>query len=347
MRRWLIFLKVLVALAILWLIRDKFDLQQFISVVNNPLLLLIVPLCWGMNQFFTTMRLHTMLKALDRSAQLSDIFRANFSSLFMGNLMPGVMGADVIKFFYIKKHDINISNTQLVLILSLDRFFGLLAILFWCSVFSFIIDTSTYTDKLTILLIHLPIILLGAFVASFFAINILLKYMRRFTLPTVIQDLVATFMLLISTKQKKLLVMIMVYNLLAVFVVLAGLVVVGSFLHERQTGQAMMSMQLFLIPLSLIVSMLPLTPMGIGVVQVTMGGAYALFGLDPSVGVSVSTSSQIGMFIVSILIGGPFFLSGKKSTVLDEKDSLTNEALLKNELSSDKLASITRQSQGL
>ena len=82
----------------------------------------------------------------------------------------------------------------------------------------------------------------------------------------------------------------------------------------QQTGVAMATQQFFLIPLSLIASMLPITPMGIGVSQVTMAVAYKMYGLDPSVGVTLSTLSQMGLLIVSVVIGGAFFIVGKRKS---------------------------------
>jgi hypothetical protein len=117
-----------------------------------------------------------------------------------------------------------------------------------------------------------------------------------------------------SVLNKKTLTAIIIYNLTAVFILLAGLVLVGSQLHIQQTGEAKAIQQFFLIPLSLITSMLPITPMGIGISQITMSVAYKMFGLDSSVGVNLSTLSQMGLLIVSLVIGGAFFIVGKRKS---------------------------------
>jgi uncharacterized membrane protein YbhN (UPF0104 family) len=85
----------------------------------------------------------------------------------------------------------------------------------------------------------------------------------------------------------------------------------GGQLQLHEGGEPMFALQFFLIPLVLISSMLPLTPMGIGVAQISMAGAYELFGLSSSVGVSVSTLSQLGLLMVSLIVGGICFLLSK------------------------------------
>ena len=310
-------LKPVAAAVILWLVWDKFDFGQLRLVLTNRAFLAVIPLCWTLNQVLTTLRLHSVLRALGRPAHLGDVVQANLSSLFVGNMMPGVIGADVVKFFYLKKHDPAMSNVQLTAVLSIDRILGLVAVLFWCSFFSLFIhhDAQTKNVATTRLLTYLPIAVLSLSLVGLGMLDFILKLVVRFKLPVVIRDLVGTHRHLVQTYNRKSFVLVMVYNLLAVFVLLAGLVFVGGKLQSQQHGEAMVTLQFFLIPLVLIASMLPLTPLGLGVAQVTMASAYGLFGLNPSVGVSISTLSQLGLLTVSVLVGGSFFLLGKRKAL--------------------------------
>ncbi len=299
------FLKIVVAAIIIYLAWDKFNFEQINFVLTNPLLFLIIPLCWILNQILTTLRLHTILRILKRPTRLSDTLRANLSSLFVGNLIPGVVGADVVKFFNLRKHDPLIKKSQLALILTIDRILGLISVLFWCSFFSFFIARKS-SDS-TMLLTYLPIaILLSVFIAVI-VLNLFATFLLRFRIPAIIRDLIETCKILVQGGEKKLLFLMMFYNLLAVLVLLTGLVIVGGKLQLQQSGESMIALQFFLIPLVLVAAMLPITPMGVGVAQITMAGAYSLFGLDSAVGVSVSTLSQIALLGVSIFIGGASF----------------------------------------
>lgn len=308
------FLKLLIAATILWLVWDKVDFAQFNLVIKNPLLLAVIPACWILNQLLTTLRLHSILRALGRPTHLSDVIRANMSSLFVGNLMPGIVGIDIVKYYYLKKHDLEISNTQLALVLAFDRILGLISILFWCTIFSFFIiaEGSGNATSVNQVIIYTPMVVLILGFLSIALLDFFLKFISSFQISAAFLNLIAVYRHLLQSCNRKSFMLVMIYNLLALLVLLSGLVFVGGQLHLQQTGEPMIVLQLFLIPLVLIASVLPLTPMGIGVAQITLSGAYSLFGLDSSVGVSVSTLSQLGLLSVSIFAGGTYFLLGKR-----------------------------------
>lgn len=306
-------IKLAIAAAIIWLVWDKVDFLQMKFILANPVLITLIPICWLLNQILTTLRLHTVLHALGRATKLNDVFRANMCSLFIGNLMPGVIGADAVKFFYLKRHDPSILNAQLVLVLALDRVLGLVAVLFWCSVFSFFINTDGWgqSSGVSTLFIYVPAAIFVLIILGFLTLSLVIGYISRFKLPIFIFNFFDTYRYLVERRNNRSLAIVMGYNLMAVFVVLAGLVLVGGQLQLQQSGEEMIALQFFLIPLVLIAAMLPLTPLGLGVAQITMAGAYGLFGLEASVGVSISTLSQLGLLSVSILVGGVFFLLSK------------------------------------
>jgi uncharacterized protein (TIRG00374 family) len=235
------------------------------------------------------------------------------SSLFVGNLMPGVVGSDVVKFFYMKRNDPSISSRRLAVVLVLDRVLGLVAVLFWCAFFSFFVDVDAGAGdaRAARLLTYMPVLILLLIVLGAVMFDFVVAFISRFQLPATLGNLVNTYRHFARSRSKRSLALVMVYNLSAVFILLAGLALVGGQLQLQQSGEARVALQFFLSPLALIASVLPLTPMGIGVAQITMAGAYGLFGLDPSVGVSISTLSQLGLLSVSILIGGTAFFLGK------------------------------------
>jgi uncharacterized protein (TIRG00374 family) len=309
--------KLSIVAAILWVVRDRVDFSQFRSVLNNPVLLASIPLCWLLNQTLTTLRLHALLTLLGRSSRLEDVFRANMSSLFVGTLMPGVIGADLIKFFYLRRNDPDISKLELAVVLGLDRILGLVAVLFWCSVFSFFVwRTSSHSPSGGMsALTYLPVVLFLTLVVALVGFDVLITLVSRLKLPEKVIGLIEAYKRLRRFGAGRSLVPVFAYNLLAVLVLLIGLVFVGASLHLEKSGTAEIAFQFFLIPLALISSMLPLTPMGIGVAQITLASAYEMFGLNASVGVSVSTLSQLGLLVVAVLVGGVAFVFGKKGSL--------------------------------
>lgn len=306
-------LKLAFAAFIFWMVWDNVDPNQFKFVLNEPLLLAVGPLCWLLNQLLTTMRLHAVLQALGRPTQLGDVLRANMSSLFVGNLMPGIVGADVVKFFYLKKNDPSMQNSQLFFVLALDRVLGLMAVLFWCSVFGFFLSSSVFDGRpaFTRWLTYAPAGILAVMLLGLWLLNLVMRFASKLQLPARVRDFLDTYQHFRDSRNTRSLALVLTYNLSAVFIVLAGLVIMGGQLQLHTGGEPMFALQFFLIPLVLISSMLPLTPMGIGVAQISMAGAYELFGLSSSVGVSVSTLSQLGLLMVSLVVGGTCFLLSK------------------------------------
>lgn len=60
-------------------------------------------------------------------------------------------------------------------------------------------------------------------------------------------------------------------------------------------------------------SMIPLAPLGIGLAQLSMAGAYELFGLPASTGIGVSTASQMALLLVTLIVGGSIFMVNSSS----------------------------------
>ncbi|MES2823699.1 MAG: lysylphosphatidylglycerol synthase transmembrane domain-containing protein [Pseudomonadota bacterium] len=305
-------LKLSITCVVLWFVWSHVNLSQIQSILTNPWLLSVIPICWIINQLFTSLRLYSIVKALGRPVHLFDVIQANLGSLFIANLMPGVVGGDVIKYFYLKKNDPSISKVQLVLILMLDRILGLFAVLFWCSIFSFFIDVKAVHSQLSYLnlLTYMPFVMFIFVLCFFLLFNTFMKFFSKYNFPPMIRNLIEVYEHFVKSANWRSLLLVMSYNFFAVFILLLGLVLVGGYLEYQQIGAPMICFQFFLIPLVLIAAMLPITPMGIGVAQITMAAAYELYGLTPSVGVSVSTLSQLGLLFVSVFVGGVFFLLG-------------------------------------
>ena len=311
LRHWPLLLKVLVAAAILFFIRNQFDSSLFRKLVNYPWLMLIPVAGWCLNQILTTIRLYTLMRALNIHARLNVLLYANFSSLFLGNIMPGSLGADVIKFFYIRRSGVAISRSELAMVLIMDRFLGLMAIMMIGSIFAFpVMGRATVMTQLVWLPILLLVGMIGGLVVARFAAN----YIERIPkMPKLIVNATCIYARLFRTKNMGNVAIIFLCNLIAVFVLLASLVTVGGVFAAARQGTPMIAEQFFLIPLSLIVAMLPLTPLGIGTTQFSMVEAYKWLLIDPSIGVMVSTVSQVALVAVSILIGGPLFLLTKRT----------------------------------
>lgn len=306
-------LKLSVIILIVFLIWDKIDLVQIKKFLESPLIIAMIIMAWILNLLLTIFRLYLILLTFGGKFNFISLSKAITSSMFVGNLLPGVIGADAIKFLYIKNLDATFGKARLALSLLLDRVLGLVAILFWCSVGGLLLlfcFRERFSGDLQILL-YLPSLILVGTVSLFFLTAWYFRFSKISSTNSRFNRLIQDFSLMISGCDKRGLVLTIGSSLLAVLILLLALVFVGAFLSSDANLEEGL-VQFFLIPLVLFSSMIPLAPLGIGLAQLTMAGAYELFGLQASVGISVSTASQLALLFVTLVIGGASFLVNTK-----------------------------------
>ncbi len=152
-----------------------------------------------------------------------------------------------------------------------------------------------------------PLCLLIVLVSAFLLSGLFLKTFHRLDLHPILKNLIDIAVRLMHVRDKKLLFLMAAYNLLAMWVLIGSQVFVGVLLQIHQGHAPLFATQFFLIPLSLVIALLPLTPMGIGTTQAALAVVYPVFGIDPAVGITVSTMGQLGLLALSLTVGGWFF----------------------------------------
>lgn len=303
--------KIVVAATILWFIWDEFDGSQFAYVLERPALALLLPVTWLINQLLVTLRLTLILHTLERSVTYGDVLRANMSALFFGNVLPGTVTIDIIKYFYIKQHDPDIPATWLIMVFLLDRAIGLFCILFWCSGFGILLAATQGVSEIPYW--YVPgLLLITGVVGGLVGLG-LKDLVKRYSWSQRLVPLIDMLDLMFNRRKIIRLSAVVLSSLAAVFVLLGGSVMLGAILHFELTGNAAVLEQFFLVPLSLVASMIPIAPLGVGVSQFTLSVAYEALGLVSSVGVSVSTWSQLGALVISVIFGGYFFVAGRRA----------------------------------
>ncbi|GAB6039427.1 lysylphosphatidylglycerol synthase domain-containing protein [Endothiovibrio diazotrophicus] len=308
----------MVAAAIIWLIRDQFEPKHFRLLLEQPLIALVVPLSWILNQLATGIRLAHLLRCVAPVKAQSEILRANFISLFVGTAVPG-FAADVVKLFYLKRACPSLGKTEIAVLLILDRLLGLLAILFFAALSSLWLLPGMEGRNRLLLLV--PIGLLLLFFASIGLSGGVAKAISGRVSRSRFQRALQVVRQVARRENLPLLGKVLLWNLAAVFVLIFGLTLAGGYLHETFQGEAHYALQFLLIPVSLIVAMIPLTPLGIGVTQVSLGVLYGGFSLAAQVGVSVSSLSQIGYLVVALSIGVPLFIGYRRRIEEESKAS--------------------------
>lgn len=303
--------KLAIAATILFFIWDEFDGSQFAYVLERPALALLLPVTWLVNQLLVTLRLTLILHTLERSVTYGDVLRANMSALFFGNVLPGTVTIDIIKYFYIKQHDPDIPATWLIMVFLLDRAIGLFCILFWCSCFGILLAASQGMREIPYW--YVPGLMLVAGIMGALAGLVLKDLVKRYRWSQKFVPLIDMLDLMFNRQKITQLAAVVLSSLAAVFVLLGGSVILGATLHSEITGDSAILEQFFLVPLSLVASMIPIAPLGVGVSQFTLSVAYEALGLVSTVGVSVSTWSQLGALVISVIFGGYFFVAGRRA----------------------------------
>jgi uncharacterized membrane protein YbhN (UPF0104 family) len=228
----------------------------------------------------------------------------------MGSVLPGVLGGDIVKAGYLFSYNKSFSKVKIASVLVFDRLFGIGAIIFWGAIFSlsFIVFRGGEVNLLSMT----PVIFLLLGLLSFIAFRVAVRIVPDDKLPNLLRDLWSSFSTISDFKDLRYSIPVVASTLGAVFILLIGLATVGGILHTQVDGQSYFLIQLFLLSLSLFVSAIPITPLGVGVGQLTVSTVYAMYGLDPTVGVTVATIQQAGLLVVSVLIGGPAIFTIRK-----------------------------------
>lgn len=309
------FLKVIVISSILFFIWDEVDFNQIKKLFYNPIIFILLIAAWIFNLFLTIFRLYIILLAVGIKLNFFGLIKAATSSMFVGNLLPGVIGADAVKFLYIKRLDPTIGKGKLALVLLLDRVLGLIGVLFWCSVSGlllYIFYRQDFSGHLQAIF-YLPTAILSGVLLLFLLVFIYFKKFSSFKSENKLNKIFQDLSYLAKGFSTRDIILAMVANLIAVFILLMALVYMGISISLNSNLEGAL-VQFFLIPLVLFSSMIPLAPLGFGLAQLSMAGAYELFGLSASIGIAVSTASQIALLLITLIIGGSVFMINSKSS---------------------------------
>ena len=301
--------KILIAVALIVYVLNRFNLSQTFEILNNPFYIILICIGWFLNLSLTAIRYKYVSKVFELDISIFNTIKISFISQFIGNLLFGVIGADVYKMIFLKKTYQNYSTSTLIITVIIDRLLGLMALFEFC-LFSSGYFLTLPQSNLTKLQFEITqkIFVLSLIVTI---LSFLIFPSLKFALKT---KLIKKYNVLYMNLNLNNLFKIYLVNFVAVGILLFSLAVVGSLDNQSNLNLRNMISQILIIPISLIVSMIPLTPMGIGISQLSMGSGYKLFGLDGDLGVAISTASQLGLILNSIICGMPLFFWDKRNT---------------------------------
>jgi glycosyltransferase 2 family protein len=309
-------LKVLFAVAVIvWLVKTgRLDFSA-LGTLLKPQVFLTLALLTGANLFLAMERWRFILKSQNLPHTRSVTWRLSIIGVFFNFVVPGGVGGDVIKAFYVAKGN-PLAKTKAVVTVAMDRLLGLYTMLAMAISVMILNFNEVHAHKeLTLILTALISI------ASLFSIFWIIIFSKRLSslqfLKTIISKLphsqrfLKTFVSFSEyAENKNLLFKAMGISLVAQVFSILVFYMAGYYLGFVEIP---ISLYFFVVPIGFMVTAIPISPAGVGIGQAAF---YYLFNLasgkTTTVGSATVTSSQILMLFYAVL-GAWYYINLKKT----------------------------------
>jgi uncharacterized membrane protein YbhN (UPF0104 family) len=147
---------------IYWLIQSgKLDFKLLQEAFNSPLSIILAIFFMQFDHILVAYRLRLLIqiKAVEKISFIK-LFLANWIGIFFNSVLPGSVTGDIVKIFYIKELDKNLTKKYLLMSVFIDRVIGLLGLITISGIFSLINYKSlTILSSEVKLLIHINLFL--------------------------------------------------------------------------------------------------------------------------------------------------------------------------------------------
>lgn len=307
--------KALLALGLLFWLYQKGVLNlEILARLFHPTLIIGAMLVLTLSFYFATWRWQLLLSVQKLNLSRVECFKLNLIGLFFNYVMPGGVGGDVVKGYYIvKDHPKNRMGAGMSVLL--DRVMGLYAMLI-LAIISMLFSLKEVSGNSQLLLIMRSLEL----ILVLFTVGLILAFSDRFR-SWGWQDWLNGFGLgrkLVSAYEAVysyshnlgVIVGTVLLSLLAQILAIVLIWWVGSNLGFAEVP---VSVYFSVVPLGFMVTAVPISPAGVGVGQMAFFFLFNLFiGSESQVGPTVITAYQLLNFILG-LSGVWFFIQRKSS----------------------------------
>lgn len=297
---------------------DQMNLSAVYEAKSNYPLLVLAFLMILSASFINFYRWSLLLKGQDIHLCAKDIISLCFIGLFFTTVLPGAVGGDLVKSVYITKKTPNKKAAAVTTIL-LDRIIGAAALIMIAAVGlllhyrTFMQQPALRTLGITILLVLIGIVLFTLLMLSR-RVNRNKKWralLGSLPLSNIIIKIYDAFHAY-RNKHKYLTLALIVsfgthaFNILAFYTITRALGFDSLNIYTY----------LFIVPIGMITTAIPISPAGIGVGQAAFMKLFEwTLGIRTTVGADAITITQ-GLSIIIFMIGGIFYLTYKKDVSL-------------------------------
>lgn len=312
------FFKVLIAVSLVyWLLSSDIlhlaDLRPAFEPKNALLLLALI----GLSSFISSERFRLLLTTQDIHIKKRSSFALYLIGLFFNFLIPGGVGGDAAKAYYLQK-TFGKTYRHAPYTVLFDRIIGLYALIV-IALFAAVLEFSTLSKNLIIkelmfglAFLFLVITLIGVLCSMSVGKSEYLKFSKKLPqwMSRFSTAIFNTFQYYF--KYPKLLLVTFCFSILSQILLIIFLKTAGDVMGF---GQVPLSIYFLAVPLGFVISAIPISPAGIGVGQTIFLFLFnGLLGNQSSLGPLVITIMQAFLFIIS-LPGAYFYITFKKQNI--------------------------------
>lgn len=283
-----IILKSIISLFFVFIVFEKIDFNLFFKELHNIKLtmLILAALLYFSTMFFSTLRWAYFIKTKKKFIEL---FKLYMTGTFFNLFMPGTVGGDVIKAYYLYKEDK--SKGDSLVSVFMERYMGLCALITIATLGIIVIyEKIKETFIVKIFFIICIMFIIGSFFAVFFPYELFYKKLEK------VRVSIKKYMFNLDTVIKTYLLSLIVQGI-GVFVVY----VLGVGLSIELS----LKYYLIFIPIITVVSMIPISFSGFGVREYSFLYLFGAAGVSKEKAVGLSLMWFLTMLITGFL--GMFF----------------------------------------
>jgi glycosyltransferase 2 family protein len=274
-------LKFIIAAALLWWLAEsgKIDWKLIKQILDHPgILALVIPIC-ALNLGLITIRIRHLLKSRTQALlSLRTLYLITWIGMFFSSVLPGSVTGDIIKVWYLKKQDKNLSTAFLVFVSFLDRVMGLTGLVLLMGFFSlinysYLISLSSQMSSI----LHFNFILVGLVVVTLIVFFIFPQSMNLLIQAFPQNNLSKRLLSLWSDLQqirKKMFIAIAI----SVLVQFLGVVSFHFLVSAFYTSTLSLTTVLSFIPLGFMIVAIPISPGGLGVGHAAFQTLFSFVG---------------------------------------------------------------------
>lgn len=315
-----LFLKLTFAfLAIYYLASsEKLDFSEVIQVLATPAWFFPAILLVGCNLFCNTLRWHSLLQGQGISIPLFSTVKINFIGLFFNTFLPSSVGGDVVKGYYVASF-LSGKRTEAVTTVVLDRVLGLTT-LSSLAIVGAILSLSFIQSHLALFPLLYGALFLFFSLVLFFFVSLSSKIYQKDIFKRILSILpfsghcIRVYESIYAYRRgfRKLSLAFLISLIGQLFFILAF-----QFALFKLGNPFPLSLLLFLVPLGMLATVVPLFPGGVGIGQAAFFQLFAWSGATKAIGANAFTLMQLvnlGWNMLGIL----FYLQRKGRAALRE-----------------------------